>query len=172
MNNSLTLGAALLAIGMGGCNGDTTDRSTEPPLAPAGASGASGGIEVSPELPTDADIVSVRAPTEFGEGQRGSNYHFTLQGPTGKSCDESFVVPIGMLAQGAGATIARDWFPTRHEGNPLVKEADATWCPGRYDGAVEFRDPGKNINQKRELPNGIRVYGDLVGTFWFEIRGR
>lgn len=162
------LAAAGLAAVVSAC-ANSQDRPTpiDSGKEPA-ASKASGGIDIDPALPSEEDVISVTAQTKFGGGGLGSNYHFTLHGPSGPACRDRFTVPIGMLAAGAGMTITRRWYPT-NSGDPLVRDPGGAWCPGRYTGAVEFRDPGSNIDQERRLPNGVRVYGDLVGTFEFRI---
>jgi hypothetical protein len=163
-------GAALitsfLAAAMG-CGSDSGSDAPEPP------------VSVSPVEPGPEDAVTVRALTLYGEGKRGdgSNYHFHLTGPTGNDCGQRFQSAIGMFAwerrstERGGRVVVRRYYPTRADRDPLTRDDDSTtWCAGAYDGAVEWRGLGENdYSKSRTLPNGIEVFGNLIGTYSFEI---
>lgn len=145
-----------------GC-GAENDDAREPP------------VSISPAEPSADDAITVRAHTLYGRGDRGdgSNYHFNLAGPTGEDCRDSFESAIGMSAwerrstERGGEVVIRLYYPTRADRDPLTREQGATWCPGTYNGAVEWRNP---INlERRTLANGIKVFGKLIGTYSFRI---
>jgi hypothetical protein len=136
-------------------------------------------VSVSPVEPTPDDAITVRALTLYGEGKRGdgSNYHFHLTGPTGNGCAQRFRSAIGMFGwerrstERGGRVVVRHYYPTRADPDPLTEDdAGTTWCPGTYHGAVEWRGLGESDYSKpRTLSNGIEVFGNLVGTYSFEI---
>lgn len=65
----------------------------------------------------------------------------------------------------------RPYQPPGADGDPLTGDPNATWCPGTYEGAVEWREPGDGSSRRRRLPSGIVVFGRLVGTYAFEVGG-
>ncbi len=145
-----------------GC-GSENDDAPEPP------------VSISPAEPSADDAITVRALTLYGEGRRGdgTNYHFSLAGPTGEDCRDSFESAIGVLAwerrsaERGGEVVVRPYYPTRADGDPLTREQGASWCPGTYNGAVEWRRP---VNlEPRKLANGIKIFGKLIGTYSFRI---
>ncbi len=151
-----------------------SDASPQPDPRPQGDP-----ISVTPEAPKPSDTITVRTLAVYGAGRPGEsgNYHFNLAGPTGPDCRDSFKSAIGMHAwdrhatERGGEVVVRRYYPTRTDGYPLTSEPGATWCPGTYDGAVEWRKPGSGKLEQRELPNGVVVWGKLLGTYSFEIPG-
>lgn len=150
-----------------GCGSDSNSDAPEPP------------VSVSPAEPAPDDAITARALTLYGEGKRGdgSNYHFHLTGPTGKDCGQRFRSAIGMFGwerrstERGGRLVVRRYYPTRADEDPLTRDDEGTtWCPGTYHGAVEWRGLGVNdYSNPRTLPHGIEVFGNLVGTYSFEI---
>jgi hypothetical protein len=152
-----------------GCNGGSGDDS---------ARSEHGPVSIDPANPGPLDAVEVRATAIHRREIDGANYHFTLRGPTGRRCNETFRNAIGVLPSDPSATdeggrvIVRTFHPARSDHDALLPEDDASWCPGRYVGAVDYRIPGVNTERRRVLPGGIPVYGELVGRFSFEVPDR
>jgi hypothetical protein len=131
-------------------------------------------VVLDPLDPGAEDVVTVRAEAVHKREIDGANYQFTLSGPTGAQCDDTLLAALGRggtsdraARRQGGRVIVQRLYPTRGR-NPFEQEDDVSWCPGRYVGAVDYRIPGVNT-EKRELSNGVPVYGRVVGRFSFEV---
>jgi hypothetical protein len=141
-----------LACGGGGDAGTTARRdaatvTTRPDIA------------VRPAHPRTGDTLRVTFPTpyavgdithngaqaadpELGRAQSFDNYHLIFGGPGGRDCLGRYRFRLGYPAVRARARMRTVDVPP--PGRQVPRRANARWCPGSYEGRVEFRQPERD----------------------------
>jgi hypothetical protein len=87
--------------------------------------------------PKTTYVVTARALAPLAGG--GRNYHFILKGPGDPDCRGRRYSALGYDTPEGGYYVAR-YRPRRDPLDPTTPPED--WCPGRFEGRVEIRDPG------------------------------
>lgn len=144
------------AAGCGGSGSDTepqpsaepratATKTSEPRSAPPDTT-----ITVLPEHPSPTDGIRITFPTPYAIGdlpryggrpaQSFDNYHVIFRGPGGRDCR-----PSGFRFA-LGYPTAKRPRPTRtvviqRPGLQTRTRKRQNWCPGRYSGHVEYRQP-------------------------------
>ena len=112
-------------------------------------------VVVSPAIggPTTTFVVKVRAIFPLGGGWE--NYHFIMKGPGKRNCRGRRFSSLGFETPEHGYYVAR-YLPRRDPLEPSAPLVD--WCPGRYRGRVELRNPSDLTKTK------------VLGRFAFTVR--
>lgn len=95
--------------------------------------------------PRTTYVVKARAIVPLAGG--GRNYHFILKGPGDADCRGCRYSALGYTTAQGGYYVAR-YRPRRDPLDPTTPRED--WCPGRFEGRVELRDPG-DLSRTRVL---------------------
>lgn len=160
-----------LAFTASGCGGGDDERGTTttkgPPARPPDGESASGtsaeksAITVAPERAGPRDSIRITFPTpyaiadmtrngaragkqDFGPStaQSYDNYHVIFSGPGGRDCDGRFNFAGGYNTE-RRRTRSRTVLIKR-PGLSTPRAANPNWCPGRYTGHVEYRQPDRS----------------------------
>jgi hypothetical protein len=156
------LAVALAAAGCGG--GDSLSTNTDSSRASEKSTGgltSAATINVRPRYPLPAassiritfptpyaigDLTtnSARASTETGPStaQSYDNYHVIFSGPGGSGCQGRFNFTLGYLTE-ERRTKTRT-VVIKRSGLQIPSRASHKWCPGRYTGHVEYRQPDRD----------------------------
>lgn len=132
----------------------------EEPAKVARPSGSSSLVAVSPQSggSTTTFRVTARARSQDNLAD-GRHYQFVLNGPGERDCQGRLYSSVGLFPteEHPGVTVAH-YAPSRVH-DPIGPTIDrATWCPGNYDGYVEYRDTER----------GARSF-EVIGRFSFKV---
>ncbi len=130
-----------------GCGGDGSSRDTE--------AASKELIKVLPRHPVATNSIRITFPTPYAIGdptksgakvrtrtgprtaQSYDNYHVIFRGPGGRECRGRFSFAVGYLTE-----------EERKKSRTVVIKPPARpnqrWCPGRYTGHVEYRQPDRH----------------------------
>jgi hypothetical protein len=81
-------------------------------------------------------------PLPFIRVVAADNYHVLFAGPGGEHCTDRLHFELGWSARRRRAATRTVAIPPRRDEN-AVRPA-RSWCPGRYAGHVEFRQPDRS----------------------------
>jgi len=165
--SALSAAALTITVAVAGCGGGA---------GPSNENGGSQSTEVSvrPRQPTPTSAVRITFSTPYAIGDRTTNgrrvrtkvgprtaqsydnYHVIIRGPDGLNCRGRLAV--GYLTEKDRRTTRRVVIGPRTVA--IGRRADQNWCPGRYRGHVEYRQP----DRRPPIPF------ERLGTFSFVVR--
>lgn len=135
-------------------------------------------LNVQPRHPQPASSIRITFPTPYAVGDltaRGAqvrtesgprtaqsydNYHVIFSGAGGRDCQGRFNFAVGYLTE-KKRTKTRT-VVIKRPGLQFPPRANQNWCPGRYTGHVEYRQPDRNPP----------IPFERLGGFSFEIPNR
>jgi hypothetical protein len=160
---ALAAACAALALPGSGCGDEPGDPTPPPVRAEPALLGPADTLHVifpTPYSTGDATRLGRRARPRFGPAtaQSYDNYHVIFDGPGGRACGERLHFAVGyetrrQRTRERAVTIR----PTRYS---RTAASAATWCPGRYHGHVEYRQPDRQP----------RIPFEPLGRFAFRVR--
>jgi hypothetical protein len=153
---------ALLPLVAAGCDSD--DRPEKVSLS----------LNQAPKVGSANAVFEVKVPVTYRPGKRDGNYHFVLlRYPAGSNCERRATSTLGLTPEPEQKRLVMSYTPTRtgHPEGPGSKsesEHQGPWCPGLFQGFVEWRIPD-SIPARLRKPREER-YGKLIGRFSFRVR--
>lgn len=175
---------AVIAAGCGAGQGAMSDAKRPPPGSPGernppGSSAERPAIEVAPETPRPRDSIRITFATPYvigdmtrngkraGEQDVGpstaqsyDNYHVIFSGPGGRACKSVLHFALGYLTE--RRRIATRTVVIKRPGRQAPRRVNTNWCPGRYAGHVEYRQPDRSPG----------IPAERLGTFSFAVEAR
>jgi hypothetical protein len=135
--------AAVFLVGLCGCGAENGGDEKKDSAAP---------VTAEPEVigPTDSVALTFPTPYVIGDSTRNGatarklevgprtaqsydNYHMVASGPGGRGCDG-----VRRFAGGYGT-----WSRRRPSQTVTIRPPRRGWCPGRYSGTVDYRQPDR-----------------------------
>ena len=148
-----------LSLAVAGCA--SRDQGSRPSVSEEERSARASAVTVAPERPRPRDALHITFPTPYALGdmtrngrlageqnfgprraQSYDNYHVVFTGPGRPDCGGRLNFALGYSTarrrtRTRTVVIRRRDMPNRDGANP-------NWCPGRYSGHVEYRQPDRS----------------------------
>jgi hypothetical protein len=126
-------------------------------FAVTSAAGGATTITIDPTAGTPDTAFNVSIPALYPIRQIKDRYWFIVHGPGGRQCDTSVTDRVGITPPRRAKTVAVSLPGVRVIGDP---NDPGLWCPGTFNGRVEFRD---------WRPSRHRYVIHRIGTFSFTV---